>query len=1134
MNNLFDDSKSNQQAGFRLSYAEFFNWGTFSNTYKGDIIAPPHRITPELQTVALQGKKGSGKSTIVDGLITLLVPPPRNRNLLYNQASGISEENKKSKGRTDETYFWGEYGEYTDNNDQIQSKRLREVKDNHHTILLACFDNGIQRLTLAQVWFWKTDSIKKMYIVCPKALKIEEHFTNLDFDTLKLRKQFERLSSESKVFTDDFNGYQQYFRDIMGIHSEDALKLFHKIVGSKELGNIDKVIKQFILQDGTEAVNEKIEDMYRSNESLMKIKKMMDDAERQSSLLTPIISKSENFEKLNHECSHLENLIKQLPNYITIEKERPLTEAIETNKKELADLENQLTEIASKLEDLRLEEVKIKTAKDSIDIQKIIEGKEKRLDELQKTVNTKKQKAEDYEELTKDLGFSVNIENEKAFKANTNQAVKEQKSLSSDIENAANILIELKVDEQSTTKQYNTKIAELRELEKRPKSNIPIENQRIREQLIKELGVKETDIPFIGELIQVKEDFKEWELAIEKLLRGFALNMLVLEKYEKRTNRFININNMKGIATYKAVQSSNFSNYFSEPSTNGVFEKLELKASEPFKSFLRTLLLKDFDYECFEEDDDNFRKTDKGITIKGLQNQKGGNYRKDDRNLRPVLGWDTFANIEAVRSEAESLFSQKSDLSTKIKSQETALKKQRERSEKLKELVKFESFYEIDYKKDEMDSIKLNQEIEKLKITPKNKEWQALQTQLNGVLKDIKDLETNQLEKNTNRKGFEKLNVTYEGILEETKKDLLLIANEDVKPFITDFENYFQNEPLSAKNFELQEANAKNKFIIDSKEKVELKNNQKSQLEGLMKDYLRDFPSSMLFAKVECLSDFERKHNDIQNEDLPKYKTEFELKLKDDFRNSFFNFESFLKETLLNQVSRDIRETNLMLKENTFEGKYYLQLEKKSNDEPVDIISFKKRLRDISEGTIGITQEYSQLEVQFKKIQELLNEFKFNPKAQQRLTDVRNWVSFYIRKYDKNSNKPTDDIYNDSSGKSGGQQTILAYTVLASAIAKQFGANSTISNSKSKSFRLVILDEAFSKLDSEDPKNVMQIFKDFNLQLIVVIPDRDRLNIIPKYLGWIHYVYNSESGDKSQIAQLELGYNPQKFTDISS
>lgn len=62
--NLFDTNP--QVAGFKLDYMEVWNWGTFN----GKVF----RLNPQGNNSLLTGANASGKSTLIDALLTLLVP----------------------------------------------------------------------------------------------------------------------------------------------------------------------------------------------------------------------------------------------------------------------------------------------------------------------------------------------------------------------------------------------------------------------------------------------------------------------------------------------------------------------------------------------------------------------------------------------------------------------------------------------------------------------------------------------------------------------------------------------------------------------------------------------------------------------------------------------------------------------------------------------------------------------------------------------------------------------------------------------------------------------------------------------------------------------------------------------------
>ena len=76
-----DDSKC---LGYRLDKLEVYNWGTFDH----DVFS----VRPNGQTTLLVGQNGSGKSTVVDALLTLLVKPGV-RN--FNVAAGAKKTERE-------------------------------------------------------------------------------------------------------------------------------------------------------------------------------------------------------------------------------------------------------------------------------------------------------------------------------------------------------------------------------------------------------------------------------------------------------------------------------------------------------------------------------------------------------------------------------------------------------------------------------------------------------------------------------------------------------------------------------------------------------------------------------------------------------------------------------------------------------------------------------------------------------------------------------------------------------------------------------------------------------------------------------------------------------------------------------
>ena len=84
--NLFNTSS--EVAGFKLDYLEVWNWGTFDKKV--------YHMNLHGNNSLLTGANASGKSTLIDALLTLMVPLKRQR--FYNQSSGVEKKGNRTEG----------------------------------------------------------------------------------------------------------------------------------------------------------------------------------------------------------------------------------------------------------------------------------------------------------------------------------------------------------------------------------------------------------------------------------------------------------------------------------------------------------------------------------------------------------------------------------------------------------------------------------------------------------------------------------------------------------------------------------------------------------------------------------------------------------------------------------------------------------------------------------------------------------------------------------------------------------------------------------------------------------------------------------------------------------------------------
>ena len=94
--------------------------------------------------------------------------------------------------------------------------------------------------------------------------------------------------------------------------------------------------------------------------------------------------------------------------------------------------------------------------------------------------------------------------------------------------------------------------AELRSLASR-QSNLPRSSLLLREQLVADLHLDEAELPFAGELLQVRADASVWEGAAERVLHEFALSLLVPNEHYERVARWINERHLGARVVYYRV-----------------------------------------------------------------------------------------------------------------------------------------------------------------------------------------------------------------------------------------------------------------------------------------------------------------------------------------------------------------------------------------------------------------------------------------------------------------------------------------------------------------------------------------------------------------------------------------------------
>ena len=146
----------------------------------------------------------------------------------------------------------------------------------------------------------------------------------------------------------------------------------------------------------------------------------------------------------------------------------------------------------------------------------------------------------------------------------------------------------------------------------------------------------------------------------------------------------------------------------------------------------------------------------------------------------------------------------------------------------------------------------------------------------------------------------------------------------------------------------------------------------------------------------------------------------------------------------------------------------------------------------------------------------MLEYFQRNPEETQRVTDVRTWYAAGVREL-RRADDSEANFYAATTGKSGGQKAKLAFTILASALAAQYGLSTA--QDDAPNFRFVVIDEAFSRTDEPNSVRAMELFQRLGFQLLIVGPFDAKAKLAVPFVQTIHLASNPV-GDRSRLVTL--------------
>lgn len=1068
-----------KRKGLRLWRAEVLNWGTL-----GENVV--HAADLRGDWLCITGRNGTGKSTLADAIITAF--PPARMRIHYNAAGGA----KNKKERTTLTYLRGYYGHEQDQTGKAKPSALRNQPGTLTAILLQFHEEGTARWVTLLVLGTFTASEEEQWlygIIEQKA----------DLEIVKGKEDWEarakRLRKMGWHLTADPGPYRERLRTALRIPSDKAISTFVRTVGLKDIGDVNEFIRTSMLSDVS--VHERYVDLTKHYQKQLEIDAEIESTRAMIEVLNPLAILVPGHRALVEQLNRRPELENAARWRINADKTTVLERLSAQEREHILAYAGKVT--AAKDEVKRIEgELERLTESEPAKRAAALTAETRRLVGLRREVEAR------LNQLRGALSvIGLKMPNDATsfaeLRTKLEQLVKEADS---NDEERGDALATAKEAVRRLQVQRSELQREIDEME-RSNSHLPADDLMRRAEIAQAVGLRPADLPFIGELVDVDPAHKEWRVALEKLLRTYARRILVpadkfgeVAAYVNKTD-FVNAR-----IRLERVQPRTMRFTMSEPDPRRAYAKLKIKPNTRFADWLHNALTTQYDHVCFTSVKDYERHQGAAITLEGLLKGKADYHEKrDDIRIRSArdyfLGWDNEEKVRSLKAERAELDERLTEAARAVESCRNDKETVKQRRDLAFEInTQVTEFRQIDLGAVNREMAELEKQRQQLAHT--DPDAAKVEKQL-AELAEAKAEQQQRAEEAGTKKGHhEKELENLTGTLKEID-DWEAEATKPSDDSLSAVAQFFTVEiPGLAKQLE-RWGQAVEKRVSDHFEGIKDERHKAAlEIKGVMTTFISKFANERksLVAELDAVDSFLEHLRYLEDDRLADLQERFRKNLEDNLALHVTQLKSEL-ESQVGESERRLKEINRILDLIPWEGQQVIHILPRANP-LIEIRQFKDLLADASAPLLAPTTE--QKLSAFAAVKELIA-FLADENVRKMVLDARHWQLFAVELRDLSVEDVTKQrrLYiENTDGLSGGQKNKLSVTLLASALAFQYDIAGT--RATPGTFRTVIIDEAFARLDSENARYALELFKKFDFQLVLVHPLDGTVRIAEEYV----------------------------------
>lgn len=1033
------------------------------------------RFTADPHGTLVTGDNGAGKSTFIDGLMALLLPAGR---ATFNVAAAQGDRTD----RTLLTYMRGSFGSVHDGaNTRIRSKRDKAVVTGLRALYRG--DDG-SCITLAAI-FWTAQAnnalsdVKRIYCVAKRNLSLKEMLDSFGEGNARSLKQWLRNDPAITCCDDSFSDYQERYRKLLYMDNKNAPALLSRALGLKKIDDLTGLIRELVLEPST--VKDDARKVVDEFADLVAIHNQLIDARQQKDHLSRLPELNESLKQAIDELESLMRERESLPIYFG-----EICYGLWTDK--IAKLQSTFDDLSLRIKQLTEQEQEAEALKEQRHAAYLEAGGErieilkKELKDAQQRLNQITIHSASYQKDAKKLDIDQRLE-EKLFLANQQLADNNLENIGSEKQAAQNCFARLSANLSNQTEQKTALEKQIEEISARPDSGIDPDYQKLRDELVSSLGFAKDQCIFIGELIDVKEEYRHWQGAIERALGGLRTTLAVPANRFSMVTRWLNTRHT-GLHVRVQVVKDVSSHDSAEFKSNGFLRKLVWR-EHPYREWLKKHLSR-FDLQCVasteELDNTSFSMTQQGlIHFEKGRFEKKDQYRIDDRR-RWQLGFSNKSRLALLENDLKKIIQSVGEVYKTVEDARKELDQVGEREATWRRILEY-SWEEINAPKWHAEVDRLQQDISMLEHTGNALETAKQQLEeTKSLLEDIRNQkelankeegklsETLSQARNRQEQARMAASSGMEGEVREMLKKRIGLIQE------SDLENAILLQNTCDKDIENLQEKWRNKKTDAEKKAI-----------GIM-SYFRSHDKWRVVAEdwgsdVASLEEYLAHLRQLEEEGLPHLVEQFKERLNKHATQSLARIHQRL-ESERDDIIERIETINRVLTRTEFRPGSHLKLGSKIEQYP-HVQEFNKQVRTaLSQAT---SDDHEARFEQLKSVVEILEKASTpataNTLESLRLLDPCYQMSFYAEELDTETHE-VRDVLESSSGKSGGEKESFAGMIVAASLAYVLtpdGHNSPV-------YCTVFLDEAFSNTAEAVSRRVLQVFKELHIHVNLITP----------------------------------------------